>query len=123
MSKQNNSVEIGSCDFCGQTQQLDPACDADQEKLNYLATMQCDCEAAIHYQNIQKVSKQIDEEWGKDLPEAAALAKQVVEYIDKGVIQSVNINTGFLVKIKVSVNSKGEISVVNTESHSNVISV
>lgn len=56
------------------------------------------------------------------MPEAATLAKQAVAYIDKGAIQSININTGNCVKIKVSANSKGDISVVSTKSHSNVIS-
>lgn len=121
--KGNNELRTGACIFCGQTQQLDPACDADQEKLNHLATMQCDCADAVQYRNMEEVSQQIDEAWGEDMPEAAVLAKQAVAYINKGAIQSININTGECVKIKVSANSKGEISVVSTESHSNVISV
>lgn len=118
-----SKLKTGTCIFCGQTQQLEVMCDADEEKLNHIATMKCNCEGAVHYQNIQEVSEEIDKAWGKDMPEAAALAKAAVAYIDKGALQSVNINTGMCVKIKVSANSKGEISVVSTESHSNVISV
>lgn len=118
----DKELKTGACIFCGQTQQLDPACDADQEKLNHIATMQCNCPDAEHYRNMEEVSQQIDEAWGEDMPEAAVLAKQAVAFINKGAIQSVNINTGACVKIKVSANSKGEISVVSTESHSNVIS-
>ncbi len=119
----DNEMKTGVCIFCGQTQQLDPACDASQEKLNHIATMQCDCEDAVHYRNIQEASNQIDEAWGNNMPEAAVLAKQAIAFIAKGTIQSININTGACVKIKVSANSKGEISVVSTESRSNVISV
>lgn len=84
--------------------------------------MQCSCEDALHFQNLNGVAEEIDESWGADMPEAATLAKQAAAYIDKGAIQSININTGNCVKIKVSANSKGDISVVSTESHSNVIS-
>lgn len=114
---------IGTCIFCGQTQQIEPNCDATDEKVNWIATMQCDCEDARHYQNMQGAAQEIDDMWGKTLPEAASLAKQAMTYIEKGAIQSININTGNCIKIKVSANSKGEISIVSTESHNNIISV
>ena len=59
-----DNVKIGACRFCGQTQQLDPECEATEEKLYWLATMQCSCEDALHFQNLNGVAEEIDESWG-----------------------------------------------------------
>lgn len=114
-------IKKGKCIFCNQSQLLDVECDANEERLNHIATMQCECENAKHYQNTQEITVQIDENLGDRFPEGSMLAKQAVAYIDNKKIKSVTIDTGFCTKIKISANSKGEISVVATESHSNVI--
>lgn len=115
--------KTGACKFCGQVQTLNPSCDADEDTLNRIATMQCTCEEAKHYQNIQEISAQIDETWGTNFPETAELAKKAVKYIDKGKMASVSINTGNHMTVKISISSKGEIKVISTESFSNIIQV
>lgn len=115
------AIKTGKCIFCNQAQALDVQCDANEEKLNHIATMQCECEAAKHYQNTQDIAKQIEDSLGDRFPEGSMLAKQAVAYIDSRKIKSVSIDTGECTKIKISANSKGEISVVATESHSNII--
>lgn len=114
---------IGTCKFCGQTQHLEPACDADKEMLDHIATMRCSCNEAQHYQKIYNAGQEIDATLGENFPDAADMAKKAVELVDKGLIASVSINTGDHMTVKVSANAKGEIRVVSTESFSSIIQV
>lgn len=66
----------GACKFCGQIQVLHPECDADESRLEHIATMQCTCDEAKHYQNMHEIWIQINETWGENFPEAAELTKK-----------------------------------------------
>ena len=114
---------IGICRFCGQSIQLEPKCNADQDKLDEIATMQCTCDEAKHYQNMVNLDKEIDEMWGEGLEEQAKLTKAAVKLLDRGQIAAFRITKNSQLNITGKKSAKNEIKIKKTEKYADEISV
>ena len=114
---------IGICKFCGQSMQLAPECNADEENLNYIATMQCSCDEAKHFQDMENIEKEIDEMWGEGLKEQADLTKLAVRLLDEGKIAAFVITKNEVLSISGRKTAKNEIRIKKTEKYYDEISV
>lgn len=114
---------IGICRYCGQSMQLEPECNADQNKLDEIATMQCTCDEAKHYQNMVNLDKEIDKMWGEGLKEQADLTKLAVRLLDEGKIAAFVITKNEVLSISGRKTAKNEIRIKKTEKYYDEISV
>lgn len=107
---------IGICRYCGQSMQLEPECNADQDKLDEIATTK-------HYQNMVNLDKEIDEMWGEGLEDQATLTKAAVKLLDRGQITAFSITKNSQLNIKGKKSAKNEIKIKKTEKYADEISV
>lgn len=109
----------GTCRFCGDTVILanEPS---NQEEEIEMAILACDCAGAMLHKTMlskAEIAKDnIDLEFNKDCPEVAEILKKAVEYIAKGKITKISVDTGRGVKAAVNKTSRCTIKVSRTET-------
>lgn len=113
-------MTTGKCIYCGQQHMVEVLDTATEQECDIAATEQCKCEQAKKAQEMKKAKFQsqtnIENYFEKDFPETAELLKAAVIPLHNGAIEKITIDTGYGIKAKLSVTSKGKIKVERLET-------
>lgn len=120
-------MQTAPCRFCGQMIQIGNDDELTQPQAEEMATMTCQCPAAVEYQKEkqrkEKALKNVSVLFGEDAaPEKrigegiVSILRAAVEEIYSGGLAKVTLNLRGGVKASISQNSKGEINVERTET-------
>lgn len=113
---ESSEIQIGFCQFCGQSYQLETSGMCGQGLLDEWATEKCDCSEAKEARKMKeqeiKAETNIEVLFGKH--DAAPILRAAVHPIAICAIDSVTVNVGNGVKGTIKMTNKGKIQVKKT---------
>ncbi len=118
-------LRTGKCIYCGQSHMVETSDVATEKECDIAATELCTCKQAKVAKDVEKAKLQsqtnIENYFEKDFPETAELLKAAVIPLHNRAIEKITIDTGYGIKGKLSVTSKGKIKVERLETKKQAI--
>ena len=113
-------TSYGTCKFCGQGHHMQTTGSCTEEQLNDWATEMCDCYKAKVEKNRAKAEEtgknNIEYLFRENYPEAADILRYATAAVVRGKIASITVDTGYGIRGKVTLTSKGKVKIEQTVS-------